>query len=70
MFTKLLTRVPLYIPIKSVFLAIGQGIFHDLPHTLLKRSKLLRGEITFQKPFLFYRLKMKIVQFFFVQVFR
>ena len=66
MFTNRLTRAPLYMPIKSVFLAIGYGIFHDLPHTFLKRSKLLRGEIAFQKHFCFYRYwpNMKIVQFF------
>ena len=41
MFTKLLTRAPQCILIKSFFLAIGWSYLHDLSHTFLKRLKLL-----------------------------
>ena len=55
MFTKpALTRALRYILIKPFFLAIGRNL-HDLSYTLLKRLKLLRGEIACQKRFVFYR---------------
>ena len=41
LFTKLLTRAPQYILIKSFFLAIGWSYLHDLSHTFLKRLRLL-----------------------------
>ena len=45
MFTKPLTRVPLYILIKSFFVAIGLSYLHDLSHKFLKRLKLYEAKL-------------------------
>ena len=48
MFTKPLTRAPRYILIKAFLLAIALSYLLYLSHALLKRLKLLWGEIAFQ----------------------
>ena len=65
MFAKPLTGAPRYILMKSFFLAISWSYLHDLSNTSLKRLKLLRGEIAFQKRLVFYRQRtnIKIFQF-------
>ena len=45
MFTKPLTRVPLYILTKSFFVAIGLSYLHDLSHKFLKRLKLYEAKL-------------------------
>ena len=70
MFTKPLTRAPRYILFKSFFLAIGRSYLHDLSQTVLKRLKLLWGEIAWSKALRFLQITAKNQDFlFFYRIF-